>query len=582
MANDSSKTPMDRMNRRQMLGTTTALVGGVVASVAGDAFAQEKPKPAAPAGAPSVAASGPNLHAPIVQTKCGKLRGLREGKTQSFLGIRYAEAERFGPPKPIQPWEGIKNAQVWGPACPAPEQTTVSSDELVFPHRYWIANEHCQYLNVWTQNPAPAAKKPVMVWMHGGGFTNGSSMESYAYDGRTLSEFGDVVVVSMNHRLNILGTLDLSAYGSQYAQSRYTGMADLVMALQWVQENIESFGGDPGNVMIFGQSGGGGKVVNMMHMPVAKGLFHRVSAQSGGNNAYRTSDVAASIKAQQTIAAHTLKNLNLTGNDIDKLKTVPYSQLITAGVAALRSAAQEVGRPTLGWQVIADDQYVMKEFTDWADNIPLVVGQVFSEMQGTLTRGDGRKNEWTAKEVDDQLTAAFGDKKADVIAEFKQAYPQKKIQDVLYYAGGSRPGIKNLLSRKLERAKAPVYNYVFAWEYPINGGITSFHCSELAFCFHAGTVPQIKNATGGGPVAMALQDKVAQAWVNFAKTGNPNQPGLAWKPYTKEDPQAMVFDTVSQSVPLRDDKLVSLLPAPAAPGAPANAGRGRGGAGSDR
>ena len=172
--------------------------------------------------------------------QCGKLRGLREGKTFSFLGIRYAEAERFGLPKPVQPWEGIKNAQVWGPVCPAPEQTTVSSDELVFPHRYWVANEHCQYLNVWTQNLTPAAKKPVMVWMHGGGFTNGSSMESYAYDGRTLSEFGDVVVVSMNHRLNILGTLDLSAYGPQYANSRYTGTADLVVALQWVQDNIEA------------------------------------------------------------------------------------------------------------------------------------------------------------------------------------------------------------------------------------------------------------------------------------------------------------------------------------------------------
>ena len=173
------------------------------------------------------------------------MRGLREGTTSSFLGIRYAEAERFGAPKPVQPWTGIKNAQVWGPVCPSPEQTTVGADEIVFPHRYWIANEHCQYLNVWTQNMTPAAKKPVMVWMHGGGFTNGSSMESYAYDGRTLSEFGDIVVVSVNHRLNILGTLDLSAYGSQYANSRYTGTADLVAALQWVKENIEAFGGDP-------------------------------------------------------------------------------------------------------------------------------------------------------------------------------------------------------------------------------------------------------------------------------------------------------------------------------------------------
>ena len=510
----------------------------------------------------------------MLQLECGGIRGLREGKTLSFLGIRYGEAERFGLPKGAR-WEGIKNAQVWGPVCPAPEQANVSADELVFPHRYWIANEHCQYLNVWTQNLTPAGKRPVMVWMHGGGFTNGSSMESYAYDGRTLSEFGDVVVVSVNHRLNILGTLDLSAYGPQYANSRQTGMADLVLALQWVHDNIASFGGDPGNVMIFGQSGGGGKVVRLMHMPAAKGLFHRVAAQSGGNNTYRTTDPAASIKAQQTIAAHTLKNLNLTGSDIDKLKTVPYSALITAGVAALRSAAQEVGVGNLGWNPIADDHYVMREFCDWADNIPLMVGSVFSEMQGTLTRGDGRKNEWTASEVDEQLSKTFADKKADIVTEFKQAFPRKKVQDVLYYAGGSRPGVKNLLNRALEKSKTPVYNYVFAWEYPVNGGITSFHCSELAFCFHALSVPQIRTPTGGGPVAMALQDKVSQAWINFAKTGNPSQPGLEWKPYTKENPQAMVFDTVSQSVPLKDDKLVSLLPAAGGPGG----GRGgRGGA----
>ena len=567
MPDKSSNMPLGRMSRRQMLGTT-ALFGGVVAAATGDAIGQEKPKPAT-----GTAATGPNLAPPIVQTTCGKLRGLREGKTLSFLGIRYGEAERFGLPKPVQPWEGVKSAQVWGPVCPAPEQTTVSGDELVFPHRYFIANEHCQYLNVWTQNLTPSTKKPVMVWMHGGGFTNGSSMESYAYDGRSLSEFGDVVVVSMNHRLNILGTLDLSAYGSQYANSRYTGTADLVMALQWVKENIEAFGGDPNNVMIFGQSGGGGKVVRMMHMPAAKGLFHRVSAQSGGNNTYRTTDVAESIKAQQTIAAHTLKNLNLTGDQIDKLKAVPYSQLIAAGTAALRSAAQEVNRPALNWEVIADDQYVMREFCDWADSIPLMAGAVFSEMQGTLTRGDGRKNEWSQKEIDDQLTAAFGGNTNDIVAEFKQAFPRKKVQDVLYYAGSSRPGVKNLLNRKLEKTKAPVYNYLFAWEYPINGGITSFHCSELAFCFHALSVPQIKTATGGGPVALALQDKVSQAWINFAKTGNPNQPGLEWKPYTKQDPQAMVFDTVSQSVSLRDDKLVSLLPATGGRG-------GRGGRGS--
>jgi para-nitrobenzyl esterase len=546
-----------------MLGATTALVGGAVAGMTGTAFAQDaKTTPAA-----AKAATGPNLHPPVVSIKSGQLRGLREGKTYSFLGIPYAEADRFELPKPVQPWTGVKSAQVWGAVCPAPDQTSVGSDELVFPHRYW---------NVWTQNPNPPVKKPVMVWMHGGGFTNGSSMEGYAYDGRSLSEFGDVVVVSMNHRLNIIGTLDLSAYGPEYASSRYTGTADLVAALEWVRDNIASFGGDPGNVMIFGQSGGGGKVVRMMHMPVAKGLFHKVSAQSGSAS-YRGTDPATSIKQQQAIAAHTLKHLNLTGDQIDKLKAVPYHDLILAGTAALQSAAQELGVARLGWNPIADDKYVMRELCDWAADIPLIAGTVFSEMQGTLTRGDGRKNEWTQKEIDDHLTEAFGDNAAAVVAEFKKAFPRKKVQDVLYYAGASRSGPKNVLAEKLEHGKTPVYNYVFAWEYPIDGGITAFHCSELAFCFHAGNVPQIHNATGGGPVAMALQDKVARAWVNFARHGNPSQPGLDWKPYTTADPQAMVFDTVSESVALRDDKLVSMLPAGFGRGGPAPAGRGRAG-----
>jgi para-nitrobenzyl esterase len=315
-----------------------------------------------------------------------------------------------------------------------------------------------------------------------------------------------------------------------------------------------------------------------MHMPAAQGLFHKVSAQSGSAN-YRNTDPAAMIKAQQALAAATLKNLNLTGDQIDKLKTVPYLELLAAGTAAGRSVSSELGVPAGGWNPIADDQYVMREFCDWADSIPVMSGTVFSEMQGTLTRGDGRKNEWSAKEVDDHLAEAFGAKKDDIVTEFKQAFPRKKIQDALYYAGASRAGSKSLLARKLEKGKTPVYNYLFAWEYPINGGVTSFHCAELAFCFHALNVPQIHTATGGGPVAMALQDKVAGAWVNFAKTGNPSQPGLEWRPYTPDNPQAMIFDTVSESRPLHDDKLASLLPAAGGRGggrggAPPTGGRG--------
>ncbi len=561
MGSHQSDARLGAINRRTLLGKGAALVGGAAAGLAlkpETALGQEKP---APPAAKAVAPAEPvNLHPPIVQVKGGKLRGFKDGKIYSFLGIRYAEAERFGQPKPVQPWEGVRNAQSWGPVCPIPAMTAVGVDEFVFPHRYWVENENCQVLNVWTQNTKPAVKKPVMVWMHGGGFTNGSSIESYAYDGKTLSEFGDVVAVSVNHRLNIIGTLDLSAYGPEYANSRYTGTADLVAALQWVHDNIEAFGGDPGNVTIFGQSGGGGKVVRMMHTPAAKGLFHKVVAQSGGSNNYRDSNPAESIKAQQAVAAATLKQLGLLPSQIDKLKAVPYKELLAAGIAAQEAVAKEPGGRRVGWDVIADDQYVMREFCDWADTIPLMAGAVFSEQSGTLHRGDGRKNEWSQKEIDEQLATAFGDKKADIVAEFKKAFPRKKVQDVLYFAGSSRPGVKRLLARKLEKGKTPVYNYLFTYEYPVNGGITSFHCSEIAFVFHALGVPQVRTGTGGAPAALALQDKVSSAWLNFAKTGNPSQPGLAFQPYTAAEPNGMVFDTVSQCYPLRDDTLVSLLP----------------------
>jgi para-nitrobenzyl esterase len=224
--------------------------------------------------------------------------------------------------------------------------------------------------------------------------------------------------------------------------------------------------------------------------------------------------------------------------------------------------AKEAGLQRASWDVIADDKYVMRELCDWAHDIPLMTGSVFSEQVGTLHRGDGRKNEWSQKEIDDNLTAAYGDKKNDIVAEFKKAFPRKKVQDVLYYSASSRVGVKQKLDRKLEKGKTPVYSYLFAYEYPVNGGTTSFHCAEIAFAFHNLAEPHVRVATGGTPEGLALQDKASQAWINFARSGNPNQPGLEWKPYTVEEPQTMVFDTVSESYALRDDKLVSLMPPP--------------------
>jgi para-nitrobenzyl esterase len=551
------------INRRSLLARGAALVSGAagLALGAGNASAQESRKTEAqPAAKPATAVEPPNLHPPVVQVNGGKLRGFKDGKIFTFLGVPYAEADRFEMPKPVQAWEGIRSAQAWGPVCPIPQATTVGSDDFVFPHRYWVENEHCQVLNVWTQRMAAKTKKPVMVWMHGGGFTNGSSMESYAYDGKTLCEFGDVVAVSVNHRLNVIGTLDLSAYGPEYANSRNTGMADLVAALQWIHENIEAFGGDPGSVTIFGQSGGGGKVTRLMHMPAAKGLFHKVICESGSTVNYRDTDPAKIIQGQQAVAAETLRNLGLDGSQIDKLKKVPYQDLLAAGNAANQAVAKQLGTQRMGWDPIADDQYVLREFCDWADSIPYIAGTVMTEFSSNMAKGELTKNEWSQKEIDERLTAAFGDKKNDLVAEFKKVQPHKKIQDALFLDNRFRRGAKTMLAQKLEKSKAPVYSYMFTYEYPVNGGITAFHTAEIAFAFHALSEPHIRIATGAAPAALALQDKVSQAWVNFARTGNPSQPGLAWKPYTLAGKETMIFDTVSEVRSVDDDKLLSLLP----------------------
>lgn len=559
MADRSLAAQPETVKRRALLKCAVGLAGGA-ASMArpfSSATAQSQLEALEDAG-PGRRRKSPNYRPPIVEVQAGKLRGFRDGRTIAFLGVPYAEADRFELPKSVAPWAGIQSAQRWGPVCPIPNMTEPGGDEFVFPHRYWLQNEHCQVLNVWTQSTSHTAKRPVMVWFHGGGFVNGSSMEAYAYSGKNLSEYGDVVVVSMNHRLNVIGALDLSAYGPAYSHSRYTGTADMVAALQWVHDNIETFGGDPGNVTIFGQSAGGSEVVRMLHTPAAKGLFHRVIAESGGGENYELTDPAEMIHIQRMIAAATLGNLNLREDQIDKLKAISYPQLLAAGNAALTTVGQRLGQPGLSWRVIADDRYILRKFCDWAGGIPLMAGNTFSEGIGTLAKGAG-KNDWSEREIDDRLTAAYGKRKDEVVAEFRKAFPRNKVQDVLYYSADSHAHVKYLLTRKLAVSQAPAYAYIFAYEYPVDGGITAFHCSEIAFVFHNLTMLEVAIATGGAPAGLALQDKVSQAWINFARTGNPRQRGLQWKPFTARDPQTMVFDVVSECRAFHDEKLRSLV-----------------------
>ena len=264
---------------------------------------------------------------PVVQTKAGKLRGFVVDGTYTFHGIKYADARRFQMPQPPQPWEGVKDALSYGYVSPILNRETAAG-EVKIPHRYWPKDEHCQYLNLWTRSLDPEANRPVMVWFHGGGFRDGSSIEHVAYDGENLCRYGDVVVVTVNHRLNILGYLDLSPYSEKYANSGNAGNADLVASLQWIKDNIRQFGGDPNNVTIFGQSGGGGKVSSLMQTPAANGLFHKAIIMSG---VYEGTKCPPNPDSRPLVQAM-LAELGLTEDQVGQLETTSrdtYSLLNT-------------------------------------------------------------------------------------------------------------------------------------------------------------------------------------------------------------------------------------------------------------
>ena len=275
----------------------------------------------------------------VTNTESGKVRGYILNSIYTYKGIPYAQAERFMSPIKAEPWEGIRSSTTYGPVAPLMTPTTEVQDEpeFVFDHDWGYTNEDCLRINIWTPGVADGKKRPVLFWIHGGGFTAGSSQELPSYEGENLSKKGDVVVVSINHRLNILGFLDLSAYGEKYKHSANNSILDMAAALEWVKTNISNFGGDPNNVMIFGQSGGGAKVNTLLAMPKAKGLFHKAVNQSGS---FRTAMLEKS--ETQAISVEVMAQLGLTPNQVDSLQTIPFEILSAAGTKALNKIEEKM------------------------------------------------------------------------------------------------------------------------------------------------------------------------------------------------------------------------------------------------
>jgi len=362
------------------------------------------------------------------------------------------------------------------------------------------------------------------------------------------------VQVSVNHRLNGLGFLDVSEVGgSAYDQSVNVGMTDLVAALKWVQENISNFGGDPDKVMIYGQSGGGSKVTTLLGMPSASGLIHRASVQSGGGGNIPTAE------QQKEYAREIVKELGIGAHDIEALQKMEWAKLNKAGMAVSArmyprgaGAPGPFGPPRAGWSPSIDGQLItMRSFSEAAPeiskNVPMLIGSVSEE--GNRMRSRPTEEEWHAT-----LAKAYSEEKAAaIVAGLKKAYPKKSIRTLSYMCAG--PGLNGLSMRnnvvkmsklKCEQKAAPAYAYYFTWQSPMLEDAGAWHTAELAFCFD--NTKRCEQGTGNTPEAQALAKKMATAWANFARTGNPSQPGLTWMPTDPVTCKTMVWDNECRMV----------------------------------
>jgi len=498
----------------------------------------------------------------VVQTGAGKVAGYSDDGVCIFKGIPYAEAERFMPPVNPKAWDGVRSSRAYGPTCPQGKRTGWYSDDHAFAFDWddGFTDENCLRVNIWTPGLTNGKKRPVMVWLHGGGFSAGSGQELPSYDGAALCKKGDVVVVSLNHRLNVLGFLDLSAFGDKYAPSGNVGLLDLVAALQWVNDNIANFGGDPSNVTIFGQSGGGGKVSSLLATPAAEGLFHKAIVQSG--SMLQTMEA----KYSRRIGMAIIEELGISPSKIDDIQKVPYEQLLDVGdkaVAKIRAEADREGQASFifGWAPTVDGtvlpaQPFSPNAPEQARNIPMLIGSTVNEFcLSAYVPAYRNINMEQAKEI---LQTRYGDKTEDFIKAYAKAYPGYKPQDLIDVDMMFRPGVVDQARIKYEQRGAPVYMYMFCWESPVLDGILrSTHCMELPFVFD--NIARCRPMTGGTKSAYALADKMSSAWLNFAKTGNPNDSSLPqWEPYTTDQGATMFFNDICEVRYHHDKELLDI------------------------
>ncbi|MCQ2147263.1 MAG: carboxylesterase family protein [Bacteroidales bacterium] len=486
----------------------------------------------------------------IAQTQYGKVQGYILHGVYTYLGIPYgastAGENRFMPPKAPEKWDGVRQTLFWGEDAPQPMAHKWQNDKGAFTDHwnYYDVGEDCLNLNVWTPG-LDGKKRPVLVWMHGGGFSSGNSIEQDGYHGENMAKEGDVVFVSINHRLNVFGFTDFSGVGDPaLAESVNLGMQDLVAALKWVNANIANFGGDPSNVTIMGQSGGGSKVCTTIAMPSSAGLVQKAVALSGNTTA------SGSKEASQALG----KAIYKAAGGLKKLQAMSWEEYYDLA----NSVARKVGG---SFSPVADGKYI-PEGTFYSDpaahsnNIPMILCTTSAE--SSFSNSIPWLEDIDFDKATELLgTSFFQTQPKEVMAALREAYPDHKPIELLNMLAASRANVIKTATTKSQQA-APVYLAYFDYNANLfDGRIRAFHCSDICYWFR--NTDRMVTHTGGGKEPREVSEHMSQALLSFMRTGDPNcSVNPTWPAYTEADCPTMIFSKTTEMRNAPDRKVLEI------------------------